>query len=178
MNTVSGTDVAQVDNSNNGYLLARPQSTFHRGKRVSDEAEGREAFEIVPIKRIDVYESVLARSNALITESGMKPGDRELVEKLAMGRVSVREALRALESMGKIEIRRNAGSFVVNPNGSGFASQLKATHPVGRTIDKAMPVRARSRERRGAPRMSEQRFHSGLTPAAGCTSAWTTRRGG
>src|SRR5919112_3144638 len=60
-----------------------------------------------------------------------------------VSRVSVREALRALESMGKIEIRRNAGSFVMNPNGSAFASQLKATHPVDRAfLDYLVDVRA------------------------------------
>jgi hypothetical protein len=36
--------------------------------------------------------------------------------------------------MGKIEVRRNAGSFVMNPNGSAFASQLKTTHPVDRAF--------------------------------------------
>jgi GntR family transcriptional regulator, transcriptional repressor for pyruvate dehydrogenase complex len=48
--------------------------------------------------------------------------------------VSVREALRAPESMGEIEIRRNAGSFVVNPNGSAVASRLQASHPVDRAF--------------------------------------------
>jgi GntR family transcriptional repressor for pyruvate dehydrogenase complex len=113
-----------------------------------DRNKERKPFEIVPIKRVDIYESVLAQLNALITESGMKPGDRlpperELVEKLGVSRVSVREALRALESMGKIEIRRNAGSFVMNPNGSALASQLKATHPVDRAfLDYLVDVRA------------------------------------
>ena len=95
----------------------------------------RKPFEIVPIKRVDVYESVLAQLNALITESGMGPGDRlpperVLVEKLGVSRVSVREALRALESMGKIEIRPNAGSFVLHPNGNALAKGLKALLPV------------------------------------------------
>lgn len=95
----------------------------------------REPFEIVPIKRVDVYESVLTQLNALITESGMGPGDRlpperVLVEKLGVSRVSVREALRALESMGKIEIRPNAGSFVVHPNGNALAKGLKSLLPV------------------------------------------------
>ncbi len=115
---------------------------------MSDEAKERRPFEIVQIKRVDIYQSVLAQLNALITESGMKPGDRlpperELVEKFGVSRVSVREALRALESMGKIEIRRNAGSFVLHPNGSAFASQLKATHPVDRAfLDYLVDVRA------------------------------------
>lgn len=111
-------------------------------------ASGREPFEIVPIKRVDVYESVLAQLNALISESGMEPGDRlpperELVERLGVSRVSVREALRALESMGKIEIRPNAGSFVVHPNGNAFAKQLKAILPVDRAfLEHLVDVRA------------------------------------
>ncbi len=99
----------------------------------------REPFEIVPIKRVDVYESVLAQLNGLITESGMESGDklppeRELVEKLGVSRVSVREALRALESMGKIEIRPNAGSFLLHPNGNALVNQLKSVAPVDRAF--------------------------------------------
>lgn len=106
---------------------------------MAGRAEERKAFEIVPIKRVDVYESVLAQLNALITESGMEPGDRlpperELVERLEVSRVSVREALRALESMGKIEIRRNAGSFVVHPNGNALANQMKSVLPINRAF--------------------------------------------
>lgn len=109
---------------------------------------GREPFEIVPIKRVDVYESVLAQLNALISESGMEPGERlpperELVERLGVSRVSVREALRALESMGKIEIRPNAGSFLVHPNGNAFASQMKSVLPVDRAfLEHLVDVRA------------------------------------
>jgi hypothetical protein len=32
-----------------------------RGKRMSDEAGERKAFEIAPIKRVDVYESILVQ---------------------------------------------------------------------------------------------------------------------
>lgn len=100
-----------------------------------DDRNKRQPFEIVPIKRVDVYESVLDQLNALIRESGMQTGDRlpperELVERLQVSRVVVREALRALESMGKIEIRPNTGSFLVHPNGNALVSQLKAVRSV------------------------------------------------
>jgi GntR family transcriptional repressor for pyruvate dehydrogenase complex len=44
---------------------------------------------------VDVYESVLAQLNALISESGMQRGDRlpperKLVERLGVSRVSIR----------------------------------------------------------------------------------------
>ena len=115
---------------------------------MGDRERGRKPFEIVPIKRVDVYESVLAQLNALITESGMVPGERlpperELVERLGVSRVSVREALRALESMGKIEIRPNAGSFLVHPNGNAFASQMRSVLPVDRAfLEHLVDVRA------------------------------------
>jgi GntR family transcriptional repressor for pyruvate dehydrogenase complex len=115
---------------------------------LGDPGRGREPFEIIPIKRVDVYESVLAQLNALISGSGMAPGDRlpperELVERLGVSRVSVREALRALESMGKIEIRPNAGSFLVHPNGNAFASQMRSVLPVDRAfLEHLIDVRA------------------------------------
>ena len=104
-----------------------------------DDQNKRQPFKIVPIKRVDVYESVLAQLNALISESGMEPGDRlpperELVEKLGVSRVSVREAVRALESMGKSEIRPNAGSFLLHPNGNALVNQLRAVAPLDRAF--------------------------------------------
>lgn len=89
----------------------------------------------MPIKRVDVFRSVVAQLDAVITDSDLRPGDRlgserELAEKLQVSRVSVREALRALESMGKIEIRRNAGSFVVDPDGTALTRLLKSFEPL------------------------------------------------
>jgi DNA-binding FadR family transcriptional regulator len=54
---------------------------------MQDDQAKRRPFEIVPIKRVDVYESVLAQLNALIPRAGWSRGDRlpperELVEKL------------------------------------------------------------------------------------------------
>lgn len=53
----------------------------------------------------------------MIAADGLKPGDklpseRELAERLSVGRSSVREAFRALELLGLIETRRGEGTFI------------------------------------------------------------------
>ncbi|WP_066294593.1 GntR family transcriptional regulator [Bacillus sp. FJAT-29937] len=53
----------------------------------------------------------------MIEQEGLKAGDklpseRELCERLIVGRSSVREALRALELLGLIETRRGEGTFI------------------------------------------------------------------
>ncbi|MCI2418239.1 FCD domain-containing protein [Saccharopolyspora sp. K220] len=81
----------------------------------------RPSFRLMPIKQLDVYREVLRQLEKLVAEcaSGDRlPAERELAEQLQVSRVSVREALRSLESMGKIEIRRNAGAFVIDPDGA------------------------------------------------------------
>jgi GntR family transcriptional regulator, transcriptional repressor for pyruvate dehydrogenase complex len=90
-------------------------------------------FELVPIEKVDVFRSVVDQLDAMVSK--LQPGDslgseRELAERLSVSRVSVREALRALQSMGKIEIRRNAGSFVVDPGGKMLAPLLTSSRPI------------------------------------------------
>lgn len=78
-------------------------------------SKGSYAFDLEPIPKIDVFRAVLAQLQLAV--SRMQPGERlgserELAQRLKVSRVSVRESLRALESMGKVEIRRNAGTFI------------------------------------------------------------------
>jgi len=73
-----------------------------------------EAF--APIERRKVYEQVSERLSAQIGTT-LQPGDalpseRELAERYRVGRSSVREALRMLESRGLIE-SRGSGTFVI-----------------------------------------------------------------
>src|SRR5919199_2980010 len=70
-----------------------------------------------PIERRKVYELVAERLIARLGD-GLAPGaplppERELMQQYAVGRSSVREALRMLESRGLIESRGN-GAFVVS----------------------------------------------------------------
>jgi GntR family transcriptional regulator, transcriptional repressor for pyruvate dehydrogenase complex len=88
-------------------------------------------FKIFPIRQVDVYRGVLRQLDEIVSNSGLKPGDRlgserELAEQFGVSRVPVREALRALESMGKIEIRPASGSYVADPKGNLFAAEVRA----------------------------------------------------
>lgn len=77
-------------------------------------------FDITPIRQVHVYREVFRQLDGLV--SSMRPGDRlsserDLAGRLHVSRVSVREALRALQSTGKVEVRRNAGTYVLDPEG-------------------------------------------------------------
>lgn len=69
------------------------------------------------IERTDVYRAVLERIQAFIVEQKIQPGERlpserELAELLAVSRVTVRQALKVLEDIGKIEIIHGSGTYL------------------------------------------------------------------
>ena len=64
-----------------------------------------------------VYLEIVRQLREMITADDLKSGDklpseRELSERLNVGRSSVREALRALELLGLIETRRGEGTYI------------------------------------------------------------------
>ncbi|MEE9275310.1 MAG: FadR/GntR family transcriptional regulator [bacterium] len=70
-----------------------------------------------PVKRTRLYEDVVAQIQRLIRTKKLSAGDRlpserELAAMLGIGRPSVREALRTLDSMGLIEVRSGQGAFL------------------------------------------------------------------
>ena len=74
-------------------------------------------MEIAPIKSTRIYEEIVRQVKGMISEGRLKGGDRlpperDLAEKFVVSRTSVREALRALESLGLVEIRPGEGTFV------------------------------------------------------------------
>jgi DNA-binding FadR family transcriptional regulator len=82
----------------------------------------------VPIARRNTYELVAERLLALIGDRKLRPGDavpteRELTERYGVGRSSVREALRVLESHGVIASSR--GGFVVAEASRPFNKSLE-----------------------------------------------------
>jgi GntR family transcriptional repressor for pyruvate dehydrogenase complex len=70
-----------------------------------------------PVKSTRIYEEIIRQVKQMIAEGRLKSGDqlppeRDLAEKFVVSRTSVREAFRALESLGLIEIRAGEGTFV------------------------------------------------------------------
>ncbi|WP_240620300.1 FadR/GntR family transcriptional regulator [Peribacillus acanthi] len=66
-----------------------------------------------------IYLDIVEKLRAMIDADGLVPGDkipseRELSDRLSVGRSSVREALRALELLGLIETRRGEGTYIKN----------------------------------------------------------------
>jgi len=64
-----------------------------------------------------LYLEIVHQIREMITEDQLLPGDklpseRELSERLNVGRSSVREAFRALELLGLIETRRGEGTYL------------------------------------------------------------------
>ncbi|MBI4608529.1 MAG: FadR family transcriptional regulator [Candidatus Rokubacteria bacterium] len=73
--------------------------------------------DVEPIKSTRIYEEIVRQIKTLVQEGRLKSGDklppeRDLAERFRVSRTSVREALRALESVGLIEIRAGEGTFV------------------------------------------------------------------
>lgn len=66
------------------------------------------------------YLNIVSEMRDMIREQNIRPGDRipserELAEQLAVGRSTIREALRSLELLGLIETRRGEGTFLADP---------------------------------------------------------------
>jgi GntR family transcriptional regulator, transcriptional repressor for pyruvate dehydrogenase complex len=80
-------------------------------------ASGGKGVDIEPIRSTRIYEAIIRQVKLMIAEGRLKSGDqlppeRELAEKFLVSRTSVREALRALESLGLVQIRPGEGTFV------------------------------------------------------------------
>lgn len=78
-----------------------------------------------------VYVKVAHQIKRLIASGQLKPGDqlpteRQLEARLKVGRSSIREALRSLETMGLVVIRHGSGTYVTDANAENLATELAA----------------------------------------------------
>jgi GntR family transcriptional repressor for pyruvate dehydrogenase complex len=100
------------------------------------------------IERTDVYRAVLERIQAYIVEQKIEPGERlpserELAELLAVSRVTVRQALKVLEDIGKVEIIHGSGTYLKAVTHDRLMRDLCGSRKVDlEFIRELIPVRA------------------------------------
>lgn len=81
-------------------------------------AVGQKAFHT--IRKTRVPENIIEQVQDLVASGRLSPGDRlpserDLARRFSVGRSAVREAMRAMESLGLIEARAGEGTFVSQP---------------------------------------------------------------
>jgi GntR family transcriptional repressor for pyruvate dehydrogenase complex len=111
----------------------------------SKQAVSRKAFRAV--RKTRVSQDIIEQIRDLVTSGRLKPGDRlpserDLSQALSVSRSSVREAVRAMESLGLIEARAGEGTFVASPSGSrGNDPVIASLHKDWGTQHKLFEVR-------------------------------------
>lgn len=93
-------------------------------------------FTMIPIKRTDVFQTIIQHITNFLDSKQIKPGERlpserELASMLNVSRTSVRQALKVLESSGRIETRVGSGTFLAEPP----TVSLSDTHSLERLIE-------------------------------------------
>lgn len=113
--------------------MAGPTETAQATEAAVSPPAGEGIFRPVSVGRIS--EIIVDQIRALMRQGQLKPGDRlpperDLCERFGVSRVTVREALRMLESSGLVQIRVGArgGAFVTAPSsdrvGEGLTDML------------------------------------------------------
>ncbi len=72
---------------------------------------------LIPIQKTNIYKEVIVLLNKLITDNDLQPGDRlpserDLSEQLGISRTTLRQGIKALESIGRLETRVGSGTYV------------------------------------------------------------------
>lgn len=99
-----------------------PQTAMRRRLcRERVDMSDKSSFSMIPIEKTDVYRTVIVRLNELIEAHQLTPGDRlpserELSERLGVSRTTIRQGIKVLESMGKLETRVGSGTYVTAQN--------------------------------------------------------------
>lgn len=89
-----------------------------------------------PMKNRSIVNRIIDRLTNAILSGDLKPGQRiptetELSESMQVGRNSVREAVKALETMGVLDVRRAEGTFVAE----GFSERMMAPMLYGMVLE-------------------------------------------
>ena len=85
---------------------------------MASQKEKKKVTFFKPVKKVRVYEEIVAKIKEMIDKGRFKSGDqlpveRELAEVFRVSRSSVREAIRSLESRGLLESRQGNGTYII-----------------------------------------------------------------
>lgn len=118
---------------------------------------------MIPIHKTDIYREVITRINQIIDEGSLRPGDRlpserVLAEQLGVSRTSVRQGIKVLESIGRLETRVGSGTFIcqdqvpqisiqdIDINRKGLSDLIAARIGIETTVLRVFFATARSEE--------------------------------
>lgn len=118
---------------------------------------------MIPIHKTNVYQEVVIRINQLLDEGGFVPGDRlpserVLSEMLGVSRTTLRQGIKVLESIGRLETKVGSGTYVcpdqlpqvciqdIDVNKKGIMDLITVRCGVETTVLKAFFQRGRTPE--------------------------------
>lgn len=131
----------------------RPASITRRAPKAGDKNKGRD--------------EVVSRILELVQDGYLHPGDRlpperELIDIFGIGRPNLRESLRALQTLGVIEIRHGGGAYVTSLDARRLLAPLNFLLSLTpRVLDDSSEMRQLievAAVERAAPRMTEADF--------------------
>jgi len=95
---------------------------------------------------VEVYRQVLTEIEAFIENNSLVPGDRlpsdrDLATMLHVSRVSVRQALKVLEGLGRIGAQHGSGTYVREPGFTAAIADLTRGLPIDRSLaNQVVPI--------------------------------------
>jgi GntR family transcriptional repressor for pyruvate dehydrogenase complex len=99
--------------------------------KVDCENRERTSMDFKPIKTKKIYQEIIEQIKDMISDGTLRPGDRlmserELAERMQVGRSAVREAFRVMEAMGIIKIKPGEGTFITETASDSLVKSFSA----------------------------------------------------
>ena len=96
--------------------MAKPHRFAEKSRRDLSKLS-RLARELGTVRRVGLSEQLVEKLGSLVLKGVLSPGEqlppeRQLAEMLSVSRASLREALKALQVMGVLEIRQGSGNYL------------------------------------------------------------------
>lgn len=107
------------ENLSSVFAAAGLEKRYVQNDGKTGKSKGIDGIVVPPSQKQSLAQQVVNRILKLIRTGNLRPGDRlpperELIEIFRMSRPSLREALRALEILGVVEVRHGGGAYVTD----------------------------------------------------------------